>query len=417
MSAAVPIGKLPRTLSPQLAKLTDQVPEGPWIAENKFDGYRLLARIEGDRCRLLTRNGNDWTDKLKSLAEAVEGLGLVDAWLDGEIVVLDANGVPNFNALQNAIDSSHSSDITYFVFDLPFVGDTDLRAVPLRSRRQVLQALMKERVNDRVRFSETLDAEASQLLNAACQLGVEGLILKHAEAPYVSERSDTWLKLKCQQRQEFIVVGFTVRSGTTNAVGGLLLAVHEGGQLQYAGNVGTGFDSTTARELFERLKRLETDEPSVDRSSVKPGRWSRRTAGSERWVRPEMIVEVAFAEWTPDKHVRHGTFKGVRSDKPAQDITVERASSPAKRTKAKTAAPVVVTHPDRVIDPSSGFRKVDLVRYYESVADWMLPHLAQRPVSLVRAPQGVTGQLFFQKRPETRVPGLGQLDPSLWPGY
>lgn len=417
LSNAESIAKLPKALAPQLAKLTEHVPDGDWVAENKFDGYRLLARIEKGRCRLFTRNGHDWTEKLGRLAESLEAMGLVDAWIDGEIVVLDSKGVPNFNALQNAIDSSHSQAITYFVFDLPFVGDTDLRAVPLRSRRLVLQELMRERGTDRVRFSEALEAEPSQLLGAACQLGLEGLILKDPNAPYVSERSDTWLKLKCQKRQEFVVVGYTVRSGTTNAVGGLLLALHEGGELRYAGNVGTGFDSATARDLFERLSRLETDEAAVDKSSVRPGRWSRRTAGSEHWVLPEMVVEIAFAEWTPDKHVRHGTFKGVRTDKPPENITVESSTQPSKPRKTNATAPVIVTHPDRVIDPSTGLRKVDLVRYYESVADWMLPHLANRPVSLVRAPQGVTGQLFFQKHPETRVPGLGQLDPELWPGH
>lgn len=418
LANALPIKKLPKSFAPQLARLTEQVPSGDWIAENKFDGYRLLARIEQGRCSLFTRNGHDWTDKLQSLANAVDAMGLVDAWIDGEIVVVDTQGVPSFNALQNAIDSAKSESITYFVFDLPYVGDTDLRAVPLRSRRLVLKALLKERGSDRVRFSEALDAEPSQLLGAACRLGLEGLILKDPRASYVSERSDTWLKLKCQKRQEFVVVGYTVRGGTTNAVGGLLLAVHEGEALRYVGNVGTGFDAATARDLHDRLRVLETDTPAVERSSVKPGRWSRRSAGSERWVRPKMVVEVAFAEWTPERHVRHAIFKGVRADKPPQDIGIEQAvKKRAEPRKAKLVAPVVVTHPDRVIDPSTGLRKVDLVRYYESVAEWMLPHLAHRPVSLVRAPQGVTGQLFFQKHPETRVPGLGQLDPDLWPGH
>jgi bifunctional non-homologous end joining protein LigD len=246
-------------------------------------------------------------------------------------------------------------------------------------------------------------------------MGLEGIMAKRADAPYVSGRTDTWLKLKGQQRQEFVVVGFTDRANAPNEVGGLILAYHEDGVLRHAGNVGTGWDAATGRDLHRRLVALEVDQPPLDASEIKPGRWSRRAAGAERWVQPKLVAEVGFTEWTPDGHVRHPVFKGLRADKPAKAITRER--SVAAPAPGGPPSVMKVTNPERVIDPSSGLKKIDLVRYYESVAPWMLPHLKGRPVSLVRGPQGVAGQLFFQKHPESRMPGLTELDPALWPGH
>lgn len=414
--------ELPATLKPQLATLVSAAPSGgDWTAESKLDGYRLLARVDGDDVRLFTRNGNDWTLKLEPVADAVLALGLDQAWLDGEIVVLGEHGVPEFNLLQNAIDGSKSRDIIYFVFDLPFLGGLDLRQVPLRTRRAALRELLIERESDKIRFSESFVAPAAQLLEAACQMGLEGVMLKKADAAYVSARTDSWLKLKCLQRQEFVVVGFTNRSGASGEVGGLLLAYHEGGKLRYAGSVGTGWNSRTGRDLYAALEKVAVGEPAVDATSVTPGRWSKRAAGSERWVKPKMVVEVAFSEWTPDGHVRHPVFRGVRTDKPVKAIAREQPRPPPQPAGAKDTASsqvsVKVTNPERVIDPSTGFKKVDLVRYYETIAEWMLPHLRDRPVSLVRAPQGIAGKHFFQKHPETKLPGLTELDPKLWPGH
>jgi bifunctional non-homologous end joining protein LigD len=413
---------LPAKLSPQLATLVSAVPPGNWVVETKFDGYRLLARIEGGDVRLFTRNGNDWTAKLKPIAKAVADLGLDSAWLDGEIVVLNDAGLPDFNALQNAIDNARTKDIELFLFDAPHLNGMDLREVPLMSRRALLKEALDGRIGDIVRFSESFEALPGQMLNAACQMGLEGVMAKRTDAPYVSGRTETWLKLKCQQRQEFVIVGFTDRSGARNEVGGLLLGYHEAGELRYAGSVGTGWGSATGREMHEMLSKLEVNKPAVNPEGVKPGRWSKRAAGSERWVKPTKVVEVAFSEWTPDGHVRHPVFRGLRADKPAGQIVRERATTPEGATQptaagraAKTS--VKVTNPERIIDPSTGFRKVDLVRYYESIAEWMLPHLKDRPVSLVRAPAGITGELFFQKHPETRMPGMRELDPELWPGH
>ncbi|MEO6276247.1 DNA ligase D [Roseateles sp.] len=415
---------LPATLTPQLATLAATAPPGDWVIENKFDGYRLLARISSGKARLFTRQGNDWTDRLKSIAEALQALKLGPAWLDGEIVVLDEQGVPSFNGLQKAIDNARSEGIVFFLFDLPFSAGRDLRAVPLRSRRAALKALLDGKANERIRFSDELPASPTEVLAAACRLGLEGVILKRADSPYVSRRSDDWLKLKCQRRQEFVVIGFTDRSNAAREIGALMLGYQDGGRLRSAGSVGTGWGNVQGRELHRQLVALETDTAPLDAAELEPGRWSKRKRGSERWVKPTLVVEVAFGEWTPDGHIRHASFRGVRTDKPAKAITREQAEvvEPPKvkakdKPMPKSNPKHVITHPERVIDPSTGLRKIDLVHYYESVAEWMLPHLRQRPVSLVRAPQGITGQLFFQKHSEAKMPGVVDLDAALWPEH
>jgi bifunctional non-homologous end joining protein LigD len=412
---------LPAKLKPQLATLVSAVPQGDWVLETKFDGYRMLARIDGGRVRLFTRNGHDWTERLQPIADAVAELGIDSGWLDGEIVVLNEAGVPDFNRLQKAIDNARTADVVMFMFDVPYLEGKDLRAVPLVSRRALLERLFDGHAGDTVRLSQSFDALPEQMLLAACQMGLEGVMAKRSDAPYVSGRTDSWLKLKCQHRQEFVIVGFTDRSGAKAEVGSLLLAYHEAGQLRYAGAVGTGWGSVTGRELYQMLTKLEVSKPAVDPETAKPGRWSKRTGGTEHWVKPTQVVEVAFAEWTPDGHVRHGVYRGLRADQPAGHIVRERAQAlkggAAPAPGKAQATSVKVTNPERVIDPSSGFRKVDLVRYYESIAEWMLPHLKDRPVSLVRAPTGVTGELFYQKHPETRMPGMKELDPALWPGH
>jgi len=411
---------LPARLEPQLATLASAVPAGDWVVETKFDGYRLLARVEGAEVKLFTRNGNDWTSKFKPLVEAVASLGLRSAWLDGEIVVLNEAGVPDFNALQNSIDNRRTGNIQMFLFDAPYLNGLDMRHVPVVTRRAKLKELLGGH-GGAVRFSESFEALPQQMLNAACRLGLEGVMLKRADSPYVSKRTETWLKLKCQLRQEFVVVGFTDRTGSTSEVGSLLLGYYDAGVLVSAGSVGTGWSSATGKSLHSTLSKLVRDSPPVDAAAAKPGRWSKRAAGSERWVHPTLVVEVAFSEWTPDRQIRHATFRGLRTDKPPNSIIREQAKqlSPPASTRAKEpkATSVKVTNPERVIDPSAGIKKLDLVRFYESVADWILPHLRGRPVSLVRAPQGIAGQLFFHKHPDTKMPGLTELDPGLWPGH
>jgi bifunctional non-homologous end joining protein LigD len=415
---------LPRTLEPQLATLASSPPPGSgWVVDAKYDGYRVMTRIEAGKARFITRGGHDWTSKMQSLATAVEALGIESAWLDGEVVVMSDQGVPDFNALQNAFETSKSESIQYFIFDAPFLNGLDLRKVPLWSRRAALKSVFSEDV-PRVHFSQDFAMSPGQMLEAACKMGLEGVMAKRRDAPYVSGRTESWLKLKCSLRQEFVVIGFTDRSNSSGEVGGLLLGYHEEGELRYAGSVGTGWNAKTGQELHAKLRTLEVEKPAVEASSVKPGRWSKRAAGAERWVTPKLVAEVSFSEWTPDGHVRHPTFKGLRSDKPASSVTREAAQSQSAAAHAATpkAAPVrapsvKVTNPERVIDPSTGLTKVDLVRYYESISEWLLPHLKNRPVSLVRAPTGITGQLFFQKHLESKMPGLDAYSPDLWPGH
>jgi len=396
---------------------TIQVPQVVLLTkELKWDGYRLLARIEDGRVRLFTRNGHDWTHKMPTLAEAVEQLGIGEAWLDGEIVVLDAHGAPDFNALQNAMDSGRNSEIVYFVFDVPYSGGMDLRAVPWAARRACLRGLIRPDAPQRIRLSQDFDVPAAQMLEAARAMRLEGIVAKRVDAPYVSARSDSWLKLKGSRRQEFVVIGFTDRTNAPNEVGSLLLGYFDGEVLHHAGNVGTGWDHRTGNDLHTRLKAIEIDKPPVNTEEAKPGRWSRRAAGSERWVRPELVVEVQFGEWTPEGRVRHAIYKGLRTDKPATQVIREPDAVAAPVSK-KPATDIKVTNPERVIDPTTGLRKIDVVRYYESVADWLLPHLKNRPVSLVRAPDGITGELFFQKHPESKMPGVRALDPALWPDH
>ncbi len=412
---------LPDMLAPQLATLAKAPPSGPeWTCELKFDGYRLLARIDRGRVRLITRNGNDWTSKMKPLAAAVERLGLRSAWLDGEIVVLKNDGTPDFNALQNAFDASRTQGIEYFLFDLPFCEGWDLRQVSLRMRRALLRQLFERHPVEGIRYSEDFAADPVSILESACKLGMEGIIAKRADAPYVSQRTETWLKVKCHARQEFVIGGFIDREGSTSQVGSLLLGYYDGGVFKYAGNVGTGWSTATAADLHRRLVKFETREPPFEPGAVTPGRWSRRAAGSERWVKPELVAEIRFSDWTPDGRVRHASFLGLREDKPARTIGREKAVAPPPGPAAKghRVGSVKVSNPERVIDASTGFTKLDLVRYYESVAEWMLPHLRGRPVSLVRGPNGIGDELFFQKHDDKlSIPGIRELDPSLWPGH
>jgi bifunctional non-homologous end joining protein LigD len=357
-------------------------------------------------------------------------------WLDGEIVVLNDAGIPDFNSLQNAFDASKTERIRYFLFDAPFFEGYDLRKVALLGRRALLKRLLDANGSERVRFSEDFSADAASVMDTACRLKLEGVIAKRKDAPYQSQRTETWLKLKCGQRQEFVIGGYTDRTGSAAEVGSLLLGVHDAeGRLAYAGNVGTGWSSQAARELHRKLKAIEVpDSPFEAGDPTERGRWSRRTAATERWVEPKLVAEIAFTEWTPDGSVRHASFQGLRTDKPAAEVTREAAAeiaapapspapSPApasarSRPANRAGAGTKISNPERVIDTSTGLTKLDLVRYYESVADWILPHLKGRPVSLVRGPTGVGGELFFQKHGEKiGIPGIRELDPALWPGH
>ena len=406
---------LPETLAPQLATLAQGVPDNPleWIFEVKFDGYRLLTRVDGARAkdiRLFTRNGRDWTSKLASLRQAIASLKLPSGWYDGEIVVPDKKGVPDFGALQACFDSGRTDDIVLYWFDVPFFDGYDLRACPLEARRAVLKRILEpvdsdpvsDPLSDRVRFSEEFNADPRSLIASACKLGLEGLIAKRRDSTYVSRRATSWVKLKCQQRQEFVIGGFTDPRGTRTGFGALLLGVFDAaGALQYAGNVGTGFNARTLAEIKKKLDAIaQTQSPFAAASAIE---------GRSHWVKPTLVADVAFGEWTNAGRIRHGVFRGLRTDKDASLIVREEAvkiASPgivlsADKPALALPAKLRVTHPDRVIDASTGTTKIDLLRYYVLVGDLMMEHLKGRPVSLVRAPAGVDGELFFQKHLDT----------------
>jgi bifunctional non-homologous end joining protein LigD len=435
---------IPQKLSPQLATLMDTPPEGEWLYEIKFDGYRIMTRILDGEVRLITRNGHDWTERLPLQAKAISELNLGDGWLDGEMVVLNDAGLPDFQALQNAFDIGRSKDIVYYLFDVPFLNGEDLREKPVEDRRAALKKLLGKQKKGLLRFSDAFSAGHRDIIESACLLSLEGVIGKRAGSVYQSRRSPDWIKLKCKLRQEFVIVGFTKPQGTRSGFGALLLAVNEeGAGLVYAGRVGTGFNQKTLAELFEKMQPLEQDaSPLGKKLTSAQGR-------GVHWIKPTLVGEVEFGEWTREGIVRHSAFIALRSDKPASEVVHEYPKTPkdikapfkpnaSKTSASKTdelagkpkaaskrdskdkieVAGVLISHPERVIDKKSGLHKIDLAHFYESISDWILPHLDHRAVALLRCPEGVEGEQFFQKHAERlAIPNIKQLDPKLDPGH
>ncbi|TRX75505.1 DNA ligase D [Pseudomonas mangiferae] len=455
---------LPDVFTPQLATLVDAIPEGDWSYEIKFDGYRILARVDGDDIRLFTRNGNDWTARMPRQVEALRALGVESAWLDGEMVVTNAQGNPDFQALQNAFEDSHSGRIAYYLFDVPYLNGTDLRDVPVEQRRAALDALLKDNRSPLLRYSTSFDEAPEKVLANACRMKLEGLIGKRLGSPYSSKRSADWIKLKCKQRQEFVIVGYSDPKGTRSAIGALLLGLHDSDsrELRFAGKVGTGFNAVTLKNLLEKLQPLQRETPAA--ANAPKGYQARGV----HWLEPTLMCEVAFAEMTREGIVRQAVFHGLRNDKPAKAISQERPvpveavesrqdttetvarrpkavagststdnqkkqaiaqgeqpvhAKPTRRSAAKQAATPVagkvrITHPERIIDESSGFTKRDLAEYYGRIAPWALPWLEDRPVALVRGPEGIGGELFFQKHAaRLSIPYITQLDPAYEPEH
>ena len=418
---------MPDSLSPELATLVESPPAGDWLYEIKYDGYRIMARVQGGEVTLFSRNGHDWTARMAPQAKALEKLKLGDSWLDGEAVVLDEQGMPDFQALQNAFDDARSGDILYFLFDAPWLDGVDQRELPVEQRRETLQKKLPKRKGP-LRFSEAFEVDHQSVLGSACALGLEGVIGKRAGSPYRSSRSADWIKLKCRQRQEFVVVGFSKPQGSRSGFGALLLAVNEAKGLRYAGRVGTGFNEALLANLHKRMKALARDDSPLHKQ---PGAAQRRGV---QWVEPQLVVEVAFAGWTGEGLVRQGAFVGERSDKPAEQIieeqpasakaveegaSTEKTTSKAKARKGREQiGEVSVSHPERVIDEQSGTTKAQLARFYAEIADWLLPDVRNRPVSLLRAPGGVGGEQFFQKHAERlAIPNIHHLDADLDPGH
>jgi len=400
-----PAAQLPASLSAQLATLVDTPPDGDrWLHEIKYDGYRILARIEGHRIQLFSRNGKDWSARFPSLCTALRDMNLGYAWLDGEVAFLMPDGRSSFSALQNALSEEDDHGLVYLLFDLPFHAGRDVRGEPLSERKALLGRLLEAgEHSQKLRFSDHVRGHGPDFYAQACQLGLEGIISKLADRPYRSGRSRDWLKLKCLQRQEFVVLGFTEPGGSRTGFGALLLGVHgPGGELRYAGRVGTGFDQRTLTRLRERLDALRTE-----RAALPPSSLPQEAQRGARWVRPELVAEVAFADWTRDGVLRHPSYQGLREDKPAAEVVHEAPSAsapPPAEQRDNVYSGLRLSNPEKVLYPGQGVTKRELAEYYTRVADKLLAEIADRPLTLLRCPNGHHESCFFQKHASDAVP-------------
>jgi len=390
---------MPASIEPELATLTDAPPAGErWIHEIKFDGYRLLAHVAAGRVKLLTRTGLDWTKKFgKEVAGALQALPIGTAWIDGELVVETDGGASDFSALQADLSEGRSDRFVFYVFDLLYLDGYDLRDLPLTQRQQLLAQVVAQS-GPCLRLSQHFEDDGAVVFRHASRLGLEGIVSKVADSPYRSGRNKSWLKTKSSKRQEFVIGGYVPSTTSRRAIGSLVLGVQEGGALQHVGRVGTGFSVSVAEDLFKTLERMRTSEsPFGSPLTAEEGR-------QVRFVRPDLVAEVEFRAWTADGHLRHASFRGLREDKPAVEITRETAAmdeKPASKKKPVRGEParstVKLTHPDRVYWPDAGVTKQGLADYYAEIWPSIAPYITHRPLSLLRCPSGITGEQFFQK--------------------
>lgn len=415
---------MPDSMKPQLATLSETAPAGEdWLNEFKLDGYRVLVRLRDGEATLFTRAGNDWTEKWSKLARAFEGLPAREAWLDGEVVALDEEGRISFQLLQNWARAGQKVSLSCYLFDLMYLDGVDLRKTPLSERKQLLRELMQDQPKSGpLLFSEHVQGHGPEVHAQACAHQMEGIVSKRADAPYYSLRSRDWLKVKCALRQEFVIGGYTDPEGSRSHFGALLLGVYnDDGELQYSGRVGTGFDEKTLANVWKKISKLESAKPH----------YSKPPTGSEargvHWMKPELVAEVRFAEWTGSGNVRHASFIGLREDKKPAEIRRELAVDAAAVVESKPAvvrknskgvnearvAGVRLTHPEREMFEGTGISKLALAQYYEDIAPWILPHLKQRPLTLFRCPSsggkkagkgGGGNYCFYQKHANETTP-------------
>ena len=406
---------LPGFVAPQLARSVDRPPQGAgWGHEIKFDGYRLQLRVENGRATLKTRVGLDWTAKFKEIGRDAEGLA--DCLIDGEACALDANGSPDFAALQAALSDGKTGDLIFFAFDLLFAEGADLRGLPLRERKARLKALLAAapKSSKRIRYVDHFEIAGDAVLQSACRMSLEGIVSKQLDAPYRSDRSGSWLKSKCRAGHEVVIGGWT---GETGQLRSLLVGVHRGDKLVYVGRVGTGFGRDKVARVLPRLSKLEADK------SPFAGIGAPRKEADVHWAKPELVAEIEFAGFTASGMVRQGAFKALREDKPADEVVAEtpqpvdkaalakpapqRKTSGAKAQPSKKAGPPIVmgvtlSNPDKALWPDGGdgrpVTKRDLAEYLEAVGPWMMTHIKGRPCSIIRTPDGIEGdQRFFQR--------------------
>jgi bifunctional non-homologous end joining protein LigD len=397
----------PEFVAPQLARLVERAPSEPgWGHEIKFDGYRMQMRVADGRPRIRTRKGLDWTHKFSEIAH--DGGRLPDCLVDGEIVALDGRGVPSFSALQAALMEEQTGELIFFLFDLLHADGIDWRDRPLTERKARLAKLIDASgLEARLRFVEHFETAADAIVRSACRMALEGIVSKRLDAPYRSGRGDAWVKTKCRAGHEVVIGGWTVRDGHLRS---LLAGVHKDGRLTYVGRIGTGFGERTVRPLLKRLK------PLAARDSPFEGENAPRKTAEIRWAKPKLVAEIEFAGWTGDGMIRQAAFKGLREDKPATDVEAEKpvAQRRGKRVKDSASRNVVravaISNPDKALWPDAGdgrpVTKLDLARYLDAAGPWMLEHIRARPCSIVRAPDGIGGQRFFQRH---AMPGTSSL--------
>ncbi|SIQ45564.1 DNA ligase D [Bosea sp. TND4EK4] len=382
---------MPDFVEPMLASLVAAAPTGDrWLHEIKFDGYRLQARIEAGRVKLLTRSGLDWTKKFgKAVVTALQQLPPGTAIIDGELVVETDAGASDFSALQADLSEGRSDRFAFYVFDLLYLDGYDLTALPLAKRKSLLEPLVAN-ADGIIRYSSHFDESGAMVLRHACRLSLEGIVSKLSDAPYRSGRGKSWVKSKCSARQEFVIAGYVPSSVSRKAIGSLVLGIYEGDELRHVGRVGTGFSGAVAEELFRKLERLRAT------SSPFGGPLTADEARKVKFVRPELVAEIEFRAWTADGHLRHASFRGVREDKSAREIVREVPMS-AKKQPAPQRRTVKLTHPDRVYWPDAGVTKEGLADYYAEIWRQIAPHIVGRPLALLRCPNGIDGESFFQK--------------------
>jgi bifunctional non-homologous end joining protein LigD len=419
-----PLEDFPGFISPQLAGDARSAPNGDdWVHELKFDGYRTQVHVQTKslhgvnipKSRLFTRSGLDWTVRMAHIAQAAARLGVETAILDGEVVALDTEGRSNFSDLQSAFQNGRQADLTYFAFDLLHLNGHNLRGLPLLKRKTILAKLLAQSdAGSTLRLCEHLQANGGLVFTKACALGAEGIVSKLSSSAYTSGRGNAWIKLKCKLQQEFVIGGFTPVANGGQGIGALLLGYQEDGKLIYAGRCGTGFAREVERMLRIRLDALVRKSPAF--VAIPPAAMQNAI-----WVRPELVAQVAFAAWSNDYQVLRASFKGLRDDKPPTDVVRESQvagvtsiedSKPEKKTTARDAirrspekpSAFVITRPNKVLDYKSGMTKQQLAEYYEAVAERMLPHIVDRPLSVLRCPNGVGSQCFFQKHVSPGLP-------------
>jgi bifunctional non-homologous end joining protein LigD len=405
---------MPLFIEPQLCRSVTRPPDGTaWAHEIKFDGYRMQLRIEDGKAKLLTRKGLDWTEKFRAIADAAAALP--DAIIDGEAVALDRQGAPNFSALQVALSEGRNEDILYFAFDLLFVDGEDLRSLPLSDRKQRLQrALSKLPVRSPIRYLEHVVGSGASVMASARKLNLEGIVSKRLDAPYRSDRRESWLKAKTRPGHEVVIGGW---SGSITNLRSLLVGVRRSGKLVHTGRVGTGFNARNSKTLLSKLRTLAAEKsPFVGENAP-------RREKDVTWVKPELVAEIEFAGFTEDGNVRQASFKALREDKPASEVKAEMPADPADveiaspGSKAMPRAPtgsrrpanagnnvvlgVSISNPDKALWPKEGghkaYTKLDLAHYLEQVGPWMIEHLKGRPCSVIRAPDGIHAERFFQR--------------------